>query len=214
MYLTLFLQPPEEKQWVLLYLKLDCMVSWKRTKTKATGVAVKNPEELSFVITKVWFSQIWTFVTSEKEKKVTLAQYWIKSVLSILGFCSQKFKFMLSQLSSVQDVQAPLCNISILLSLCNPAGHAALTNGFSALRVRFDWPRPAPRSLTDSFMNPHWGVLLWLRGHGVWCSLSHTYQEIIWWLSSKAYKISLWLTVVTIVGAIIGQYVLDWEPPV
>lgn len=145
---------------------------------------------------------------------MTLVQYCIKYALSILGCCGQKFKFMLSQLSSVQDVQAPLWNISMLLSLCNPAGHAALTNGLSALWFRFDWPRPAPRSLADSFMNPHRGVLLWLRGHGVWCSLSHTYQEIISWLSSKAYKISLWLTVVTIVGAIIGQYVLDWEPPV
>lgn len=52
-YLTLFLQPPEKKQWVLLYLKFDFMASWKRTKTKATGVPVNNPEELSFVITKV-----------------------------------------------------------------------------------------------------------------------------------------------------------------
>lgn len=66
-YLTLFLQPAEEKQWVLLYLKLDFMISWKRTKTKSTGVAVKNPEELSFVITKVLFSH--TLLSLLKKRK-------------------------------------------------------------------------------------------------------------------------------------------------
>lgn len=189
--LTLFLQPPGKTTSFIVHKIGFFLVSWKRTKTRATRVVVGNPEELSLDITEVWFLQLGV---SKNIKN---------GLLSLLKKGKSDFGAVLYQICDtvflgVAGSWWADCRIDQLPSVTFLCSCLYVTQwvthlwqmGFSALWFRFDWPRPTPCSLTDSFMNPHRGVFLWLRGDGVWCLLSHTYQEMILWLCSKAYKIS------------------------